>query len=430
MRILIVSFAFPPYNAIGAVRVGKMAKYLRQHGHDVRVLTSRDQPWHPDLPLEIPADEVVSTRWFNVNYLPEMVAGGRERVAAEGLGSATARPGLLARLGRAYQVLLNYPDGQIGWLWPAVRAGDRLVREWRPDVIVASSPPPTGLLVASRLAARSGVPWVADLRDLWTTAPYYAQPGWRRGLESRRERRVLGGAAGLVTVSEPLRRSLARDYPVPTAVVLNGFDAGDYPDAPPPAPDGVVRIVYTGILYGRKRDPAPLFEAMRRMRNAGGVRVSFYGRGVGIAADVAREHGVQDLVQAHPPVPYRESLRLQRSADALLLLPGNEPAAGGAYGGKFFEYLGARRPMVVLADAQNVAAAVVLERSLGIVETDPAALAERLDAWVDAKRRGELLPDLAAGQVEEFTREGQARRLAAFLEQVAHATPARAPEAA
>ena len=39
MKVLIVSFAFPPSNVIGAVRVGKLARYLDHRGHDVRVLT-------------------------------------------------------------------------------------------------------------------------------------------------------------------------------------------------------------------------------------------------------------------------------------------------------------------------------------------------------------------------------------------------------
>ena len=41
MRLLIVSFAFPPYNSIGGVRVGKTAKYLASFGHDVRVQNGR-----------------------------------------------------------------------------------------------------------------------------------------------------------------------------------------------------------------------------------------------------------------------------------------------------------------------------------------------------------------------------------------------------
>jgi len=40
MKVLIVTFRFPPSNFIGAIRVGKLARYLERHGNQVRVLTT------------------------------------------------------------------------------------------------------------------------------------------------------------------------------------------------------------------------------------------------------------------------------------------------------------------------------------------------------------------------------------------------------
>jgi hypothetical protein len=278
------------------------------------------------------------------------------------------------------------------------------------------------LLVASRLAERFQLPWVADLRDLWTDNPYYPFPSWRRTLERRLEQRVLRTAAGLITVSEPLREVLADEYQSPTVSVLNGFDPLDYPKEAIHRPtDGRLRIVYTGMLYSGpvgRRDPSPLFSALRHTRDPEAVRVQFFGRYVASAQEIARECGVGSLVETHAAVPYGESLLLQRRADALLLLPGNEPATKGVFTGKFFEYLGARRPLVVISDRENVAAAVVAERDLGIVETEPVALAARLDEWLARKQRGEALPDLDEEKVRDFTREGQVRRLVSFLEGV------------
>src|SRR5690349_6810833 len=60
MKILIVAFWFPPANVIGAIRVGKLARYLDRRGHDVRVLTTeiggdRSQP------IEIGRERIVYT---------------------------------------------------------------------------------------------------------------------------------------------------------------------------------------------------------------------------------------------------------------------------------------------------------------------------------------------------------------------------------
>src|SRR3954470_18885913 len=62
MKILIISFAFPPSNVIGEVRVGKLARYLDHHGHDVRVLTT-DLVEDRSLPLEISRERVFYTEY-------------------------------------------------------------------------------------------------------------------------------------------------------------------------------------------------------------------------------------------------------------------------------------------------------------------------------------------------------------------------------
>jgi hypothetical protein len=75
MRILLVTFHFPPYNSIGSVRPSKMAKFLMRQGHEVRVLTPARQPCPQGLPLEVPEDTVTYTPW--VNLAGRVDAGGR-----------------------------------------------------------------------------------------------------------------------------------------------------------------------------------------------------------------------------------------------------------------------------------------------------------------------------------------------------------------
>ena len=43
MKLLLIAWHFPPHNNIAAVRIGKLARYFWQQGHDIRVLTPRKQ---------------------------------------------------------------------------------------------------------------------------------------------------------------------------------------------------------------------------------------------------------------------------------------------------------------------------------------------------------------------------------------------------
>ena len=62
MNVLIVSFWFPPSNVVGAIRVGKLARYLDRRGYGLRVLTT-DIGEDRSLPLEIAREQVIYTEY-------------------------------------------------------------------------------------------------------------------------------------------------------------------------------------------------------------------------------------------------------------------------------------------------------------------------------------------------------------------------------
>lgn len=418
MRILIVSYAFPPYNTIGAVRVGSTAAQLLEMGHDVRVISARDQVVEPNLESRFPSERVVYTPWLDVNRPVSLALGGRARTRQTGYTVQGGGSGLVTRLGRLYKTMLNFPDGRIGWLPYATRAGARIIRGWKPDVIYGSGLPWTSLMVASRLSRRYGIPWVAELRDLWMDSSFYPYDGARKRIEGRLEKGVLESAAGLVTVSESLAERLRTRFSQPVASVLNGYDPEAYPPAAPPAP-GPLRLVYCGMIYEGTRDPTPLFRAIRLLGPlAGQVRVAFYGRYMGGMEKLTQREGVEAQVEVNAPVSHRESLRLQQEADALLLLVWDDPSVRGEYTGKFFEYMGAGRPVLVVGSAENVAGRAVVERGVGIATTDPARIAEQLREWIAQKQALGAVPAPPREAMGGFSRREQTRTLDSFLARV------------
>src|SRR3546814_18320908 len=72
----------------------------------------------------------------------------------------------------------------------------------------------------------------------------------------------------------------------------------------------------------------------------------------------------------------------------------DSPLEQGNVPGKFLEYLGARRPILVLGWDQGVPATIVKQRSAGAATTDPEAIARQLRAWLAVKEREGCLPDL------------------------------------
>jgi glycosyltransferase involved in cell wall biosynthesis len=401
MKILIVSFAFPPSNVIGAVRVGKLARYLDRRGHDVRVLTT-DLVEDRSLPLEISRERVFYTEYRQRRHWIDRVVRmlrGRPAVAAEGRGKDVlpqdgAPAGSLRQtLRRHYLGLMHIPDMRADWVRTAIPAGRRLISEWKPEIIFASAPPNTGLMVASRLARTHKVPWVADFRDLWVDNPYYSEPGWRKRFDAILEPRILRSAAGLVTVSPIWAEQLRRRHGKDVTVVYNGYAEEDFP---PPAlradPGEILTIRYMGSIYRGFRDPAALFSAIALLPDQLRTRINveFFSDAGDAVLDAAAAHRVENVVAVKPRVPYRRALALQVEADVLLLLQSTDQRDEGNLPAKLFEYLYARRPILFIGYERGVAARLVIERRAGLVSNSPAQIHDQLKRWFEDKRAGHL----------------------------------------
>ena len=443
MRILLVTHFFPPYDHIASARTGKTAKYLERFGHDVRVIAARN-PVTPFavMPVEIPRDHVIYTRWISgafrldiaLNKLAQNLAGTRRAEtgsradpqsgnAPNGEHLRARAVGVGKRIRDGLRAIFYFPDAEIGWLPFAERAGRKLLRRWQPDVIVASSGPPTALLIANHLASRHGLPWVAEFRDLWTDNHLYPHPQWRRRIERQLEVGVVSRAAGLITVSEPLADRLRRNYVVPVEVVYNGFDPGDYGDGPTGPVDHRLTIVYTGWLY-EQQDPTPLFEALGSFgTGAKNVRLIFYRSDHLRVHRLARKYGVDDLVETRAGVSFMDSLLAQRTADVLLHVSWNDPLESGIFSGKLMQYLGARRPILSVGDTSSAPARLIAERGLGVALADGKEIALVLRNWLLEKRAGRAIPEIPPDAASEFSRESQTRILERFLARIVDAGP-------
>lgn len=130
---------------------------------------------------------------------------------------------------------LPSPLDEIQAMWALKRRLERVVDEWKPDVIHANSPMLVGL-PAWRVAASGGCPLVYEVRGLWEDAsvdrgkfsadsyPYRAA----RALETA----VLRGARAVVTICESLRDEIAPRAQKEVHVVGNGVDVDAFTPRP------------------------------------------------------------------------------------------------------------------------------------------------------------------------------------------------------
>ncbi|HOV81912.1 MAG TPA: glycosyltransferase [Methanothrix sp.] len=340
---------------IGGIRLYGLAKYLPECGWRPIILTPV-LPGEPDSRFHViqtPYDDVVALWKKRMGLNPK-------KSLNEQFGASRPKnqPSIMDCLAYLPNEIISYPDGMKGWYKHAVHAGDELLKSERIDVILSSSYPVTCHIIAKALAEKYHVPWIADLRDLWTQNPYSNHCALRRFAEKRLELRTLGKASALVTVSKPLADDLSRLHiHKPVYVITNGFDPEDACFDPPELTEKFT-ITYTGALYDGKRDPLMLFEALRNLITDGiidpdRVEVRFFGSQDSWLFDEIRDSNLNGIVRVFGFVPRNQALQKQRESQLLLLLLWNNPQERGVYTGKVFEYLAAGRPIIALGGSEE-----------------------------------------------------------------------------
>jgi len=122
----------------------------------------------------------------------------------------------------------------IGWLPFALWKGISLMRKEKFDLIFATSPPPTTLIIGMILSRLFKIPLVADFRDLWVNEYFYNPPTlFHHKLHKYLELKVVKSAELITCISESMENFLKKQYDKKIStdkirVVSNGFDANDF----------------------------------------------------------------------------------------------------------------------------------------------------------------------------------------------------------
>jgi hypothetical protein len=336
------------------------------------------------------------------------------------LQTVPTQPGTRANLRQraallGYQ-LVTYPDAEVGWL---AGRGElrRLLRSGRFDAVLSSAPPFTTNIMLGSLGPR--LPWIADFRDLWTDSDYGTR--FRFG-DALLEGWSLRRAAALTTVSEPLARALRERHPGKRVdVIPNAFNAQDWRSVPFDREERCT-ILYAGALYHGRRDPRPLFRAIRELLDEGlllarEITVVFYSTREPWLDRAISEHGLGDIVRVCGTTSREKVLVAERRADRLLVLLWDGSGADGILTGKFFEYLGARRRIIVVGGPSSTAIDGLLDQTgAGVRCTTDAMLRDELLAAVQEHRSAPRVLD--ERPIAPFEAAQLARRFATLLDAV------------
>lgn len=365
LRVLYLAFYFPPTAGGGVERTLQFLRHLPELGIDCEVLVPDDAKWlatDPSSVARVPA----AVRIHRVRYR----GPGNRHLPADRLAGTTGLRRLALRARLAPRRLL-LPDVDAPWLIDAVPEGLRLLREGRFDAIVTTAPPHSVALAGAMLARGSGLPWIADWRDPWTT---HADLSLSRRLVRAKvavaeplERAAIGRMTAAACVNEQIAEEIHRFRPeLPTAVIPNGADLELLDRLERHRDPGRLTLLFSGYFFG-SRNPRLFLRALAglvedRPDRARRLRVRFIGRFREQDRDLL-EGALRGVVEVEGTRPHPVVLQAQCDADVLVLFMQAADGRGSSFvPAKTWEYLAAERPILALVPPDGEAARI-LERT-------------------------------------------------------------------
>lgn len=416
VNITIVTYNWPPRNAIGTHRPYAWAKYWSEAGHNIQIITAKKQVF--DGPLDLTLPPLPGVRVHEVDYTrsPDFIAR---------LFSSPQARNLLRRM---YRFLrgnkLSSSHPRDAWAASTVSQLPTILGDC--DVVVSTFGPKGSAIIAAAIKReRPHVFWLSDFRDLWSENSNDDWAFARRDKELEQELAVIKEADLLSTVSAELADKLEALHKKPVIVSYNGYDSSL--DAAEAAwhqrtsfEKPVLNIVYTGKIYPNTRDPRPLLQAILKAEDLGlfprgAVKVHFYGDQLEAIGRSNANQQCRHFVVNHGHVPRNEALDAQQNADILLLLESPLPQAQGVLTGKVFEYLASGRPILSLGSTPDSAIGRLLrETGTGVcLGDDERQIIERLVAM--RKQNSFLGFEPNRDRIQRYSRRHQASLLLAHL---------------
>lgn len=404
MRVCIIhQNAYTPSQSAGT-RHYEMARELRSRGHDVLIIASSF--YH------------------------------KERRETRLRHGETMRKEIVAGVPYLWLRAPAYRGNGLGRVWNMAMFSRRVyrsaecVRQFRPDVILASTPPIFASYAALRVARRIGVPLVLEVRDLWPETLVCLGGMWRINplivTMSWMEKRLYRSARGIVSLLPDAAGHIVRKGGVAENIrwISNGVNLDAVPRMIPPPSGSGFTVIYAGA-HGHANALETVVQCARIVQDSpygNTVRFRLIGEGPH-KRHLQMQAAEYQLTNIYfePALPKANIHTVLAEADAFLMtLRRSRVFQHGVSPNKLFDYMAVGRPVIFAVAASNNPISEV-GAGLTIPPEDPRAMAH---AVIDLVRK---TPD----QRREMGRKGRdavirnygfatlTDKLEEFLEQIA-----------
>ena len=282
--VIMIAYSFPPEGHAGVYRPLRFIRYLPALGWRPTVISLKTDVYDrydPELLSLVPPETAVIRvpnpdpwkalqEWRGRRIQQKLSEAPRDEIQKIHMAHHASFRSSIREMVRIMEAWCYHPDGEMGWIRPAVREIVKVCAQNRPEVIWATGGPWSSFIVARRASALTGVPYVLDFRDAWTLVPEpfaTKRPIWATRSDRRTLYGLLTGAQAVIFRYKTETECYWRAYPGALDaerihIIPNGFDGAVEPCKE--IPGDKCKILYSGTLAYYRYDT--LLDALARLK--------------------------------------------------------------------------------------------------------------------------------------------------------------------
>lgn len=409
-RCLIISYYFPPVGGGGVQRIVKLIKFLNRYDWDFTVLTAENDV------VSLPEDQSFLSEIDDNAYIIRIPIKNKNKQSRSRLDSLLPfKAGFLQRWLSAFFYIPDIRKQWIKILHPVLR---KETNQNHYDCVLVTSPPYSLAAYAAQLSEELPIPVILDMRDPWTANPYKIHPTpfhYRKDLKIELESisRIVYGVSAYESLIHFYKKRIRNFETASWTVVPNGFDESDFKNLSVETfNNGKFNIAFSGTFYSHINNPLPLFKAIKNLDENIRKNILFHhiGNSQLNLPKLISKFELENNIKLWGYLSHKDCIVKLNQMNALcFILDDQNKNSVNTVGGKVYEYLRLKKPILALVPENGEAANLINRTKSGqvISPQNTDKICEALNEWMTGNINFEYR------DIETFNREKQARQ---FLE--------------
>lgn len=425
-KVLIIAYFYPPCNLTASARPAAWAKYLTQFGYYPIVVTRN---W--DVAINKPSDisktsgeaeKKTETTEGTVYYMPYKATLKDKIYAVHG----DSKYRLLRKALSFFEVVFqNFFMRVVPFNNLYHKAAALIETTTGLEKVVITANPFVSFFIGYRLKQKfPHIKWVADYRDDWSTSEINVRENklaeFVFKLENRSEKKWVGSAALVTTISPFYAHKIAQFTGVKATTLLNGFTEEDLQKVNNNPQPGQLAITYNGTLYPTQ-NIEPFLEGFKKAVDIYGSRLQFklYFPGLAYYKEQALRvrnnmKGYEHTLEITERIPRAQVFDIQNRSNAFLMVSHN--GIKGIPSSKLYEYLCFKKPVILCPNDNDIVEETLTDTNTGIICNTADEVCRGISKLAeDIIQTGKVNSVVNEERVMSYSRKNQTRVLAEIL---------------